>query len=46
MTVFGWMVEAFDEYTSLIGIGMVLVVLGLAAAMFSHRLSLERAIAA
>jgi DHA3 family macrolide efflux protein-like MFS transporter len=46
MTFFGWMVEAFDEYTSLIGIGMVLVVLGLAAAMFSRRLALEHAVSA
>jgi MFS transporter, DHA3 family, macrolide efflux protein len=37
MTFFGWTTERFDEATSVIGIGFVLFVLGLAAAWFSRR---------
>jgi len=36
MTFFGWMTERFDEYTSVIGIGLVLVTLGVVAAWFSR----------
>jgi MFS family permease len=39
MTFFGWMTEKFNEYTSVIGIGFVLFILSLAAALFSRRLA-------
>jgi MFS family permease len=35
MTFFGWMTERYNEYTSVIGIGMVLFLLGITAAWFS-----------
>jgi len=35
MTFFGWMTERFNEYTSVIGIGLVLFLLSIAAAWFS-----------
>ena len=36
MTFFGWITERFNEYTSVIGIGMVLFLLGITAAWFSY----------
>ena len=39
MSFFGWMTERSNEYTSVIGIGCVLFLLGLAAALFSRRIS-------
>jgi DHA3 family macrolide efflux protein-like MFS transporter len=38
MTFFGWVTERFNEYTSVIGIGFVLFILGLLAAWFSSRI--------
>ena len=39
MTFFGWMTERFNEYTSVIGIGLVLFLLALFAAWFNRRLT-------
>ncbi len=39
MTFFGWMTERFNEYTSVIGIGLVLFLLALFAAWFNRRLA-------
>ena len=39
MTFFGWMTGRFDEYTSVIGIGCVLFILGMAAAWFSGQVA-------
>jgi MFS family permease len=39
MTFFGWMTERFNEYASVIGIGLVLFLLALAAAWFSRRVT-------
>jgi MFS family permease len=35
MTFFGWITERFNEYTSVVGIGLVLFLLGITAAWFS-----------
>jgi DHA3 family macrolide efflux protein-like MFS transporter len=39
MAFFGWMTERFNEHTSVIGIGVVLFLLALAAAWFSRRVT-------
>ncbi len=39
ISFFGWVTERMDEYVSVIGIGGVLFLLGLAAAMFSRRVT-------
>ena len=39
MAFFGWMTERFNEQTSVIGIGVVLFLLALAAAWFSRRVT-------
>jgi MFS transporter, DHA3 family, macrolide efflux protein len=38
ISFFGWLTEQANEHTSIIGIGMVLFMLGLAAAWFSRRI--------
>lgn len=39
MAAFGWIIEAFNERTGLIGIGIVLVIMGAVAAGFTDRLA-------
>jgi len=39
MAFFGWITERFNEYTSVIGIGVVLFLLALTAAWFSRRVT-------
>jgi MFS family permease len=39
ISFFGWLTEQANEYISMIGIGCVLFLLGLAAALFSRRIA-------
>jgi MFS family permease len=38
ISFFGWLTEQVNEHTSVVGIGIVLLMLGLAAAWFSRRI--------
>jgi len=46
ISFFGWMTELADESTSVLGIGFVFVLLGIAAAWFSCRITGDEAIGA
>jgi len=38
MTAFGWIIEAYNEQTGLIGIGLVLFIMAVVAVWFSARI--------
>ena len=46
MSFFGWMIEKFDESTSMIGIGLVLFALALAAVWFRRRIPVMQSVPA